>query len=374
MSVHKRGNHWYVNFRFGYKRYRRKSPEDSRAGALAYESNLRLRLARGENIDEKIKKVEPIIFKDFAERWYKTYVLTNNKYSEQMTKRSVLDYRLIPFFGNKTLETITTLVIEDFKVWCLKSVSNKTVNNYLTILSRSLRSAVEWEMLEKMPIIRLLKVPPCETVYLTVDELRALLRVVDDQWREIIFTFIHTGLRFGELIALQWQDIDFDHKVITVQRSIARGRIGSPKSNKIRKIPLAKDLEWLFQQKDRRNTFVFTDSKGEVLKQKGCDKKIIRFGKMAGIEKRTTWHVLRHSFATHLANSGTAIPIVQALLGHSDIRTTMRYAHVIPVSLVQAINTLPDYSISSWTQGGHKQENTEIIINQNSSSYVGSNG
>jgi integrase len=207
-----------------------------------------------------------------------------------------------------------------------------------------------------MPIIKLLKVPPPETVYLTVKELRALLEAVDNQWREIIFTFIRTGLRFGELIALKWQDIDFDQKIITVQRSIARGRIGSPKSNKIRKIPLANDLATLFSLKKRVGEFVFCDPKGEVLKQKGCDKKILKFGLMAGIEKRTTWHVLRHSFATHLANNGTAIPVVQALLGHSDLRTTMRYAHIAPVTLVNAIETLPACSVPFWTQDGHKSE------------------
>jgi integrase len=362
MSVHKRGEHWYINFRFGYNRYRRKSPEDTRAGALAYESSLRLRLARGEDIEVEIKKVEPVLFRDFAERWYKTYVLTNNKYSEQVTKRSVLDYRLIPFFGKKTLQEISALSIEDFKARVVKEVSNKTVNNYLTVLRRCLRSAEEWGLLKKVPMIRLLKVPPVETVYLTVSELSSLLNVVDDQWREIIFTFIKTGMRFGELIALQWQDIDFDHKVITVQRSISRGRIGSPKSNKIRKIPMAGDLELLFTMKDHSTAFVFVDGRGEVLKQKGCDKKILRFGVQAGIEKRVTWHVLRHSFATHLANNGTAIPIVQALLGHSDVRTTMRYAHVIPVSLVEAIKTLPDYSLPRWTQGGHKVENEELSL------------
>jgi integrase len=364
MSAHKRGNCWYTNFRFGYTRYRRKSPENSKAGALAYEANLRQRLAHGENIDEEPKKKQLQLFKEYAEYWFKTYVQTNNKYSEVITKRSVLSYRLIPFFGKKDIYAITPLLVEEFKAWCQKEgVKNKTINNYLTVLSQSLKSAVEWEMLEHSPRIKRLSVPPPDTIALTPEEIERMLSVVNDNWRTVIFTFIRTGLRFGELIALQWQDIDFKAKILTVQRSIARGVIGSTKSNKIRKIPLTDDLLSLLTSKTREGIFVFTDERGDLLKQKRCDKRILRWGRQAGITKRVTWHVLRHSFATHLATSGTSLSVVQALLGHSDIRTTQRYTHQVQETLVTAINSLSSCSVKFWTQGGHKEIKSPSLTN-----------
>lgn len=205
-----------------------------------------------------------------------------------------------------------------------------------------------------LPRIKRLSVPPSDTIALTPQEIERILAVVDEHWQAVIFTFIRTGLRFGELIGLQWSDIDFEAKILTVQRSISRGRIGTTKSNKIRKIPLAGDLLTLLADKPRKSIFVFTDENANPIKQKGCDKCILRWGRQAGIEKRVTWHVLRHSFATHLATSGTPLPVVQTLLGHSDIRTTQRYTHQVQETLITAINSLESCSVKLWTQNGHK--------------------
>ena len=105
MSITKRGNRWWVDFTFKSRRYRFNSPDNSRAGALAYEALLKHKLTIGEDILEPRK--EPMkTFKEFSDTWYKTYVTTNNKPSEQKQKETNLRVHLVPFFGKIAVDKI----------------------------------------------------------------------------------------------------------------------------------------------------------------------------------------------------------------------------------------------------------------------------
>src|SRR5665213_2729324 len=89
MAVRTMKKSWWVDFRANHTRYRKRSPENSRAGALAYEATLRQKLARGEPID-RVATQRDQLFEEFAEKWFNEYVVSNNKYSEQRSKRYVL--------------------------------------------------------------------------------------------------------------------------------------------------------------------------------------------------------------------------------------------------------------------------------------------
>src|SRR5437899_3290846 len=100
MAVRMIKKSWWVDFRADQTRYRKKSPENSRAGALAYEATLRQRLARGESIERLTNAAEQKqTFEQFAWKWFDEYVVPNNKYSEQRIKKYTLSSALIPFFG-----------------------------------------------------------------------------------------------------------------------------------------------------------------------------------------------------------------------------------------------------------------------------------
>src|SRR3990167_6560006 len=147
MSTRKIRNSWWVDFRFDGLRYRKRSPENSQPGARAYELLLRQRISRGKPLNGRDD--DPAIpvptFKEFSEKWYKTYVLTNNKPSAQNSKRYVLRAHLVPFFGRMTLSEITSLHIEQFKGAKLEAdLAAQTVNNLLTVLGKCLRCAEEW--------------------------------------------------------------------------------------------------------------------------------------------------------------------------------------------------------------------------------------
>lgn len=162
MAVYKRGKNYWVSFSFDRFRYRKKSPDNTLKGAKAYEILLRQKLARGEPICNSKLEILPS-FKEVAVQWLETYVKNNNKYSERTNRRYALNGSLIPFFRNKKKSILSILTkLKNTRNYLLneKELSPKTVNNYLCILSRCLKSAEEWGILKEVPKIKLLKVPP----------------------------------------------------------------------------------------------------------------------------------------------------------------------------------------------------------------------
>lgn len=340
MSVLKRGNKYWVDFRFNNQRHRLSSPENTLAGAKGYEATLRTKLARGEPILTQPEKIVKMVsFKEFSRDWMDVYVRNNNKPQEIIHKDGHLRLYLVPFFGKYPLDQIGNYEVELFKAKMAKTkLSEKTVNRLLSTLSICLKTAEEWELIKHVPRIKRVKVIPKKLDYLTYEEAQLLLTHSEGQIREMIFFALRTGVRFGELIALDWSDIDFLNKQITIRRSIVGGVMGGTKSNKIRYIPLNKSVSEMLIDRAQNHGFVFIRN-GEPFTQHYCCKKIIKAYKDAGL-KKSGWHKLRHTFASHLAQKGIAIQVIKELLGHSDITTTMQYAHLSPSALRAAMNVL----------------------------------
>src|ERR1700738_2005045 len=176
MSVRKIDNSWVVDITFNHLRYRKKSPENTRTGAQSYETLLRQKLARGELID-KIAAQKIPTFSEFAEKWFESYVVPNNKHSEQRSKRYILDGILLPFFGELPIDEINTYRIEQFKARRIKQgTGNKPIKNYLTVLHTCLKAAYEWLELEGTPPkINWPKCAPTQRDFLSPDECELLL-------------------------------------------------------------------------------------------------------------------------------------------------------------------------------------------------------
>src|SRR5260370_35781189 len=101
MAVRMVKKSWWVDFRANHMRYRKRSPDNSRTGAQAFEALLRQKLARGESIEDIEKKAEQDqTLQEFAGKWHAHYVVPNNKHSERRSKRTVLNPSLTPFLGH----------------------------------------------------------------------------------------------------------------------------------------------------------------------------------------------------------------------------------------------------------------------------------
>jgi integrase len=343
MAVRKIRNSWWIDVRADHRRIRKKSPENTRAGAVAYEAVLRQKLARGSPIAEATAE-RAQTFEEFVPRWVEAYVLPNNKFSEQRAKRGVLRNALVPYFGKKRMGEITSYHIERFKGQQLKSgLAKSTIRNHLTVLNKCLACAYEWLKLDGVPPkTKWPKCPTPETRYLSADECELLLAHARGMVREMILTALRTGMRQGEIKGLQWQSIDWETRSVVIQHSFCDVRkvLDTPKSNRSRYIPLDVDVFELLYRRKKTSGFVFLDSdNGKPFNSPRLNLRLAMVCRAAGV-KRVTWHVLRHTFATQLAMKGTPLNIVQALLGHASITTTMRYAHVAPSALRTAIDML----------------------------------
>ena len=340
MAIRKIRNSWWVDFRAEHTRHRLRSPENSKAGAEAYEAVLRQKLARGEQIGP----MQPTYtFAEFAEKWFEGYVLPNNKHQEQRMKRYILNASLVPFFGKIPLEKITTHHVEQYKAYILRQgVNPKTVNNRLAVFGKCIRTAYEWLELKGMPPrTTRLKCPPSTTTFLSPDECSLLLSKAEGVVRDMILVALHTGMRQGELRGLQWSSIQWENQTLTVRHSLndRLKKLESPKSNRERHIPMGIEVYTLLFNRKKDTGYVFSDAKGSPFDSQYVIRRLEEIRAKAELRK-FTWHTLRHTFASQLAMKGAPLHAVQALLGHSSISTTMRYAHVAPSALRTVINML----------------------------------
>ena len=154
---------------------------------------------------------------------------------------------------------------------------------------------------------------------------------------------VRTGLRLGELRALARRDVDFERHQLFVRRAAWKNVVGSPKSGRHRVVDLCSQaVEALLQTPEASSDLIFAAADGSMLTKEACKWPLWRACDRAGIGRRLGWHALRHTFASHLVAKGASIRVVQELLGHSDIKMTMRYAHLAPSDRARAVRLLDD--------------------------------
>ena len=286
--------------------------------------------------DGAAKTEKKAAFSGFAKTWLDNYAKPNNKPSTIRNKVYHIKEHLVPFFKNTQLKDISTEQIERFIALKVKSgLSKKTVNNITTTLRSMLKKAVEWEYLEKSPMdgVKMLKIEKTKRNFYTEEERELFLEACKQHkpaWHPYFLTAFLTGMRLGEINALQWRDIHFESQTITVQRSIWYDKLGTTKGNKYREIPLHPYLaETLKQHKHTKSLFVFCQNDGKHFSECHMRKAYEYVCKKAGIRK-LRFHDIRHTFASHLVAKGIHLKVIQELLGHEDLKTTMIYAHLAP--------------------------------------------
>lgn len=315
------------------------------AGAREYEETLRLALARGQDPfapDPSLAPSEQTLA-EFASDWMDRYCRANNKPSELYTKAVLLRLHIVPYFGRMKLSEIGAECIETYKSRKLgEDYSAKTVNNHLAVLGKLLRTAVDWGRVEECPRYRLLKTIPPQMSYLTPIESRALVNdSAEPSWNAMALLGARTGMRKGELRALEWSDIDFEHRHLTVRQSAWRNKVSSTKTSKIRHIPMSDDVYDRLLSMRQTQGYVFHRPDGSPVAENTAGHAIGRICKRAGV-KDTRWHGLRHTCGSQLSAGGVPLNQVSAVLGHSNITTTMRYAHFAPSMLHHSIKVLQE--------------------------------
>ena len=195
---------WHIDLRHGGKRYRIKSPYNSRSSALEYEAFIRQSLSRGD--DSCLKPApKPHTLSSFVPIWLRVYVDKKNKPSEQHTKRYILNGHLLPWFGDLPLDAITPWKVQEYQAAKLEAgLAAKTINNHLLVLSKCLHSAEDGDLIRKCPKLDALPLEPPPFDYLVPEESRLLLTDTEEPlWNAMIRVALRTGMRRGELFGVQ---------------------------------------------------------------------------------------------------------------------------------------------------------------------------
>jgi integrase len=265
--------------------------------------------------------------------------------------RSILNAYLLPAFGDRAIEEITTADIEAWRRQ-LSSVrfvdhperresrplANNSKNRIVILLHGVFAQACKVYGLPLNPAASVEHHPVRTTGDIDVfspEEVWALVRAAaSEQDGAIFLTAAFTGLRRGELIALRWRDIDFTGSVLRVRASYAGGALTAPKSGKVRSVPLAPEVAQALAQLSRRELFmgeddlVFPGEFGEHLDGSALRRRYTAALRRAGL-RQLRFHDLRHTFGTRMIAKAD-IRRVQEWMGHADIQTTMRYLHYAP--------------------------------------------
>ena len=266
------------------------------------------------------------------------------KESYQDSTRQIILNQIIPFFEEKDISEIKVADLIQFRAAQLKKVGKKTINNRMSVLQRMLKFAVEMELLPSAPHIRPMKVMAPEVRWLSEREVNDLLEGADPFWRQPITFVLHTGLRIGELRALQWDAVDLPRNTMRIFRATFGNsmKITSPKSLKGRTIKLNATAKGVLLGLPRRGAFVFGEPpKYGILSYHTCRVALVKAANKAHLVD-VGWHTLRHTFASRLAGKGVPLRLLQDLLGHSTLQMSMRYTHVASDSLSDAVALLDE--------------------------------
>ena len=342
-----------------YERVRRVAQGKTRTQAETEERAIRRSLDSGEygkskkevlQTEETEEKKIPTV-SEFGKTFVEVYAQGENKPSEIASKRMIIRLYLAPTIGDKRLDEIGTLDIDQLKVLLLgeAGLSPKTVVNALMVLSRMMKYAVEVGHIDRSPKIRFPKVPVAPFDFLKFEEADTLLETVKEkapEWYGPIFVTLRTGLRRGELFELRWGDCQLAGKAphLRISRSFSKGEVVSTKSNRVRTVYLTPETaKYLAGEQQQKKGLVFPGTDGEHMPQNTSDANLRRLCRLTGL-REIGWHVMRHTYASHLAMRGVALKVIQEQLGHAEITMTCRYAHLSEDSTASAVAVLDSAS------------------------------
>ena len=327
------------------RRERKRAPVSSKTAAIRWgQARERELLIHPPTAPPQPRKEVPTL-QAFAPRFLDSARANRQKPSTIVTKEILLRVHLTPLLGVKRLDAISNEDVQRLKS-ALRAKAPKTVNNVLTVLSTLLKAAVEWNLLERMPCtIRLVKVSKPSAAFHDFDTYERLVeaaRATGPNASLIVLLGGEAGLRCGEMIALEWGDIDLSKRQLCVQRSNWDGHVTVPKGGRLRYIPLTVRLaKTLREHRHLRSPLVLCDEDGVVLKRKAVRAWVRRAARRAHVLNDGV-HVFRHTIYSHLAMRGAPARAIQELAGHANITTTQRYMHLSPAAVEAAIRLLDE--------------------------------
>lgn len=349
------GKGWYVFTDWRGQRKAKCFGKNKRL-AQAFADKLAARLKWAEQTGEPLALSQPDqampTVKAYLSDWLTTYAKVHCKPSTYRGYKRAIEQLLIPAFGERPLHLLKR---DEIKRLIARQIEAKkargTIQNYLVPLKAAYNQAKEDGLVMMNPAERLGKLLQRsqdrreEMQPLTAQEVQTLLSVAESQYPAlypVLLCAVRTGLRQGELIGLQWGDVDSRGQFLDVRRGVVLGEITTTKSKKVRRVDLGpqvlsvlqglkeiRQLEAMSMGKEL-SPWIFLSPEGERWDERNLRRGFYRCLDKAGL-RQVRFHDLRHTYASLMAAIGAPPKYVQKQLGHSSFQVTMDiYSHLFP--------------------------------------------
>ncbi len=300
-----------------------------------------------------------VTFARYVERWLQSDVALRLKPASQETYEQVVRTHLLPRLGATPLPALTRAQIKDLIADRVTAgLGPARIQLAVGVLTSCLNAAVDEGLLTVNPALRLgrytsdTRAPVREIEVFTPPEIEHLLTTAhrtDPGLFPLLLVMARTGLRLGEALALRVEDLDFTRRDLWVRRSwgpskrsYGAARIGSPKSRRLRRVDMSRQLcEGLQQDLGLREAeailrgravspWLFAGPEDGPMTRNQFQPRWRRLLTRAGLRARKA-HTLRHTFASHLIQNGENLAYVRDQLGHHSIKMTVDvYGHLLP--------------------------------------------
>jgi integrase len=357
------GRHWeyslVIHWPSGRKnRERRNSTDPTRSGTVRFaEQRLRSLLNDGEEAYRgktsasavPVKQVPTLA--EFEPRVIEWAKIARQKASTISSKETIFKTHLIPVLGTKRLDQIDDLAVQELQA-TLATKKASTFNNVISVLSKALKLAKKWKVIDKLPCeIERAKVQNLVVKFYDFAEYERLVEGAakhDHRALLVVLLGAEGGLRMSEIVALRWCDVDFERRQLKIEQATVDGVTDGTKGRKSRIVPMTRRLHAALKKEQhlKGELVLYRDGKdGKPAACKHCTLRswLLASERRAGLPPEGGLHKLRHSYGSHLAMRGASPKAIQELLGHEDLETTLRYLHLAPHALRGAVDLLENH-------------------------------
>lgn len=301
-----------------------------------------------------IETAKRLTFGEWLIQWLELYKRPNVKITTYEGYKGHIERTIVPALGHITLADLTTDDIQALYTRLQQDGKSPSyIQNIHKIINPCLQKAADNRLIQNNPASRTERpaVRKSSGKAMSEADMQKFMAVVDDQddrWRAAFLTLMGTGLRVGELLALEWDDIDLENGLISVNKTLSRTKgqgliVDKPKTAaseatvpmpnfviKAIKRHKVSQAAWALKKGEeyQNRKIVFASLRGTYMSPRNFQRKHYELVKKAGIEHINV-HGLRHTYATRLLEQGENLRVVQELLRHANISTTGDiYSHV----------------------------------------------
>ena len=300
---------------------------------------------------------------EWLTEWLNNYVKISAKHRTIERYSEIISNHLIPSVGEFEMQELTPKILQKYISELLEcgnkrtgmGLSSSAVNSIITVIQNSLHTAFNLRYIDDMVGDKLKRPKAVEKqveCFSVVEQkqIEQAVRETSKPYMVGVLICLYTGLRIGELLALEWSDIDFSNGTLMVDKTCHYGKnrdgqygriVDTPKTEtSIRIIPMPKQLLPILREHKKISSPLVISKKGEGISNRTYQRNFESLLKSLNIKHRG-FHALRHTFATRALECGMDVKTLSELLGHKSPAVTLKkYAHTFLIHKKEMMNRL----------------------------------